>query len=104
MTFNAEAYRSFARLTDEMASLAEAQDFETLSSRCIDFEQKKAALNLAAANSAGEVAQVEEAIRSILDNQRRISEYAGPWLSQVRILLREGRQEKTLIDAYRSSF
>lgn len=103
MTFDAEAYRALARLTTEMARLAEAQDFENLSNLCPDYERLSAIVATASALTPGDVAQVEEAIRDILDNQQRITESAGPWLSQVRKLLRENRQEQSLIDVYRAA-
>ena len=86
-----------------MAEFAEAGDADNLSLLCSEYAQLSATLSATSAQTASEANQVEGLIYEIIDNQRRISEFAEPWLMHVKKLLRENRQEKSLMDTYRAS-
>ena len=103
MSFDPAIYHAFEQLTERMADAAEKQDFEQLSALGVDYESLSAQIATAGAGSPAEIASVETSIRNILNYQQRISEHTGPWLEHIRGLLRENRQEKSLIDTYRTA-
>lgn len=103
MTFDAEDYRSLEGLTKEMADAARAQDIETLTLLAAGYATLSARVTDAGDVPAESTEPVRIAIQNILDHQRQIVEHAGPWLDDVRKLLRNNRQERSVIDAYRNS-
>lgn len=103
MTFSADNYLALEKLTKEMAKAAELQNFEQLTALSAEYGPMVELLSTTGASTPKEVASVEGIIRNILSYQRRISENTAPWLTQVQALLRQDRQEKALIDTYRSS-
>jgi hypothetical protein len=103
VSFDQTAYRALASLTARMADLAEANDNEGLSQLGVDYDRLTLTLKTSSAQTLDQIGEVEDEIRQIIDNQRRIAELTAPWLSHVKILLRENKQEQTLIDTYRAS-
>lgn len=103
MTFNAEDFRALESLTKKMADAATVQDIDTLTSYAPDYAALSARVADAGDVPAESAEPIREAIQNILDNQQQIVEHAGPWLIDVRKLLRNNRQERSVIDAYRNS-
>lgn len=103
MTFDAEGYCALEDLTKKMADAARTQDIETLTSLAASYATLSARVSVTGDVPTENTESVRIAIQNILDYQRQIVEHAGPWLDDVRKLLRNNRQERSVIDAYRNS-